>query len=803
MASLLALLPGVVLRMAGDGTVVAVAGDPTLLPLPPEDVRTGGLGALLDRLTPEDRAALSGATGCATDRLVRLDGRPLRWRMRPDGEDAAVLLLTDAADEAAALDASEAARLRAEERFRTVFSATPGLFAVSDPVTGCHIDVNQRWLDVMGWQREEVIGRTAAELGIWADPTDRAAVVAAIEDHGTVRDFVTRLRTRSGEIREFLLAGDIIEVLGDRRLLLVSLDVTERNDAQHALAALNADLEARVGARTADLQAEATRREQAEQRLRAILDGVADAVIAADAQGRIVTFNPAAERLFGLTHAEALGANVERLMPPAYAENHADHLRNFLTRGASSILGVGRELPAVRADGTTVPVEVALNHLEHDGEHLFIAVMRDVSERKEYEARLHAARQQAEDANRAKSAFLSSMSHELRTPMNAILGFAQLMETIEAESLSPRHREYIGHILSAGRHLLSLIDDVLDLSKIEAGAITLSLEPVGLDEVLEQVQTLLKPAADRFGVTLRQDGPCSGGGAAEDCHVWADAMRLGQVVLNLGSNAVKYNRPGGWVSFSCEPTPHRPGFLRLVVRDGGQGIPAHRLGEVFQPFNRLGVEGGTIEGTGIGLSIARQLLTMMGGDIGVVSSVGEGTTFWIDLPLAGGEGLAADDRARDVRHVTLPRTQGTRPNVLTARPWTVLYVEDNANNVRLMAGVLARFPLVRLLTAPTAEAGLDIAVAHQPDLVVLDINLPGMDGFGVLHRLRGTPELAAVPVIALTARGAPRDRDRGLRAGFAAYLDKPLDVGEFLNAANAALRPLAEADAGAMEPAAP
>ncbi|WP_425008988.1 hybrid sensor histidine kinase/response regulator [Novispirillum sp. DQ9] len=710
------------------------------------------------------------------ERLIWLRGRPLRLAAQGgppvEGAASAVMVLTDASAEAA----ERAERAQAESRFRKAFMAAPGLFAISNPTDGRHVDVNDLWLKVMGWRREEVIGRTAAELGVWADPQDRARLVATLASNGSVRDFETRFRTRGGDVREFLVTGEMIELDGARRLLLVAHDMTERNQAVRALAALNEELERRVERRTAALSAEARRRQDAEGRLRATLDGVADAVVTADARGRILSFNPAAERLFGLSAAEAVGGSITRLMPEPYATHHDGYIRDFLARRDGDILGGGRELPARRADGTVLPVEVALSHLTLDGEHLFTAVIRDVSERKEHEAQMRAAKEAAEEANRAKSSFLSSMSHELRTPMNAILGFAQLMRVIEPETLTPRNDEYIGHILSAGNHLLSLIDDVLDLSKIEAGRITLSLEPVALDDLLAHVTALLRPMADRFAVTIRY-APA----AAAGLRVWADSVRLGQVLINLGSNAAKYNRPGGWMDFSCRMAEDRPGFVRLVVSDNGQGIPTHRLPEVFQPFNRLGAEGGPIEGTGIGLSIARQLVEMMGGSIGVDSAPGRGATFTLDLPAAEGTAQGSS------------RVVGTRVpepaalEALSARPWTILYIDDVSSNVRLMAGVLSRYPNIRLLSAPTAENGLELAQVHRPDLVVMDINLPGVDGFQLLHQMRGMPDLAGIPAIALTARTTPREQDRGLRAGFAAYLAKPLDVGRLLVAADAAL----------------
>lgn len=683
------------------------------------------------------------------------------------------------------LAAAHSAATRSEERFRKAFQASPGLFAISRPDDGRHIDVNDTWLRVMGWRREEVIGRTAAELGIWADPQDRARVVGLLKKHGSVRDFGTRFRTRTGTVREFLVAGEIIELDEAPHLLLVAHDVTERLEAQRALARLNEDLEARVAARTEALQVEARRREAAETRLRGIVDGLADAIVTSDGEGRILSFNRAAERLFGWTAAEIVGADVSRLMPESYALRHDQSMRDYMRTRESAILGLGRELPALRRDGSVVPVELSLSHLTIHGEDIFTAVMRDITERKEAEAALQEAKEQAERANQAKSAFLSSMSHELRTPMNAILGFAQLLSGDMPPGLAGKRDEYVGHITQAGNHLLTLINDVLDLSRIESGRLSVSLEPLAVDEVVSRCLTLLSAQAERFDVTLQPFRDDSGG-----VPVWADSVRLGQIVLNLGSNAIKYNRRGGSVTLHCAPAPERAGFLRLSVRDTGRGIPADRHDDLFQPFNRLGAENGPVEGTGIGLAIARQLVEMMGGLLGLESTLGEGSTFWIDLPMASApvDAAPADGAGADDAGGGAAAGGGrTGRNALTRRPWTILYIDDVPGNVRLLAGVLSRYPNIRLLTAATAAAGLAIAAEQRPDAVVLDINLPESDGYHVLTELRADPATAETPIIALTARAAPRDVDRGLRAGFDAYLAKPLDISRFLLALNTCL----------------
>lgn len=744
-----------------------------------ESERTALRAALAHALhagAPVERRLTLSPAGTSEKKNYYLTARP---HTGEDGRPGLVGMIADAG-----LVADRTELKHSESRFRKAFQASPGLSSISNLDDGRHLDVNDRWLEVLGWRREEVIGRTAMELGVWVDLVDRQRIVEMLRTKGSVRDFETRIRTRNGAVREFLIAGEIIELDGAPRMMLVAHDVTERNQARRTLSHMNQELEARVQARTAALEEEVTRRKQAESRLRAIMNGVADAVVTADAQGRILSFNPAAEKLFGRTAAAVRGTPFRHLMEPASADRYEALLRNFGKAGRSATLGTSEELLAQHADGRHVPVEVALSQLDLGDEELFVAAVRDVSERKEQEALLRSAKEQAEAANLAKSAFLSSMSHELRTPMNAILGFAQLMQTIDADRLSARHREYIDHILSAGRHLLALIDDVLDLAKIEAGRMSLSLEPVAVTEVVEQCIDLLKPLADRFGVTIRKPEPRPD--RNPDLQVRADSVRLGQILLNLGSNASKYNRRGGWVAFDYGPAPDRPGYVRITVRDNGPGIPSERIPDLFQPFNRLGAESGPIEGSGIGLSIVRELVGMMGGAVGVESSVGDGTTFWLDLPLAAdGDGVAPRLERRSVG-AGVQRIR--KPEQLADGTWTLLYIDDVSSNIRLMAGVLSRYPGVRMLSAPDAESGLNLVDTHRPDLVVLDINLPDMNGFEFLNRLRaGDEETAGIPVIALTASAGPREIERGRRAGFEAFLGKPLDVGRFLDAANAAL----------------
>jgi CheY-like chemotaxis protein len=386
---------------------------------------------------------------------------------------------------------------------------------------------------------------------------------------------------------------------------------------------------------------------------------------------------------------------------------------------------------------------------------------------------LREAREAAESASAAKSEFLSSMSHELRTPLNAILGFAQLLERDRKEPLSERHKERANQILQGGRHLLRLIDDILDLSRIEARSVSMSIETVGVAEVIREVRTTLEAMASTLGIHLGVD-PLPAGITS----VMADRTRFTQVLMNLGSNAIKYNRPSGRVTFSVSMAGPK---IRISVQDTGMGIPADRQGRLFQPFQRAGQENGPIEGTGIGLVITKRLAQMMHGDVGFRSVAGEGSTFWVDL-------LAPDAAA--TADVPLRASDG-HPHTFTAHGRKlVLYVEDNPANVVFMRDLVSTFDDVDLVTAATAELGIAMARERRPDVVLMDINLPGMSGVDALRTLRADESTKDVPVIALTAAASERDRQRGIQAGFFRYLTKPVKVDEVLTALEACLRGL-------------
>jgi signal transduction histidine kinase/CheY-like chemotaxis protein len=390
---------------------------------------------------------------------------------------------------------------------------------------------------------------------------------------------------------------------------------------------------------------------------------------------------------------------------------------------------------------------------------LVARLVRDATAQRATDTRLRA---EAEEANRVKSEFLSRMSHELRTPLNAVVGFGQLLEL---DDLEPSQQESVEQILKAGRHLLGLINEVLDISRIESGTMSMSLEPVHLGSVLADVSSLIRPLADKAGVRLTLN-------AADlaEVYVHADRHRLTQVLVNVLSNAVKYNRAGGEVSGRYEEP--LPGRVALSVTDTGEGIAADKLDRLFEPFNRLGAERTDVEGTGLGLALSMHLMEAMGGTIKAESTPGEGTTMRLELARTDPPEIERDD------------TEPLAAAVDGEQHATVVYIEDNPSNLRLVERALERVPGVRLVSAIQGGIGLDLVREHHPDLVLLDLHLPDLSGAEVLGRLKADSATASIPVVVVSADATPSQVERLEEAGVAAYMTKPIDVRLLLETVN-------------------
>lgn len=393
----------------------------------------------------------------------------------------------------------------------------------------------------------------------------------------------------------------------------------------------------------------------------------------------------------------------------------------------------------------------------------YVAFRNDITDirlaAEEKEKFLILGKQQADKANKTKSEFLSSMSHELRTPMNAILGFAQILEYDEV--LGEEQLDSVDEIIKAGSHLLKLINDVLDLAKIESGHIDIELELVKLSELKDECLALISPVAKNQEISIIDEN-------VDAYSIHADRTRIKQVLLNLLSNAIKYNSKRGSIEFKVLPVSNNT--LRIMIKDEGKGIEKNRLDELFMPFNRLGVENSDIEGTGIGLAISRKLIEKMGGTIGVESQVGKGSCFWVELPM---EKIASENN-NESKKILENKVQQEQEY-----QYKVIYIEDNPANLKLVDRILARQAHVKLITAHEPGLGLELINAHHPDLILLDINLPYMDGYQVLEILQKDESLKDIPVVAVTANAMAKDIERGKAAGFNDYLIKPINLGAF------------------------
>jgi PAS domain S-box-containing protein len=506
---------------------------------------------------------------------------------------------------------------------------------------------------------------------------------------------------------------------------------------------------------------------------RSLFESNIDAIMTTDPSGIITDVNKQMEVLTGCTRDELIGAPFKNhFTDPERAETSIKLV--LIEKKVTNY-----ELTVRARDGKETVVSYNATTFYDRDRRLqgVFAAARDVTERKrldqvlrEKNIELESSKSVAEKANLAKSEFLSSMSHELRSPLNAILGFAQLMESTSPLPTTSQ-AESIAQILRAGWHLLKLIDEILDLAVIESGKVSLSPESVSLSEVMSECRAMMEPQAQQRGIRMTFPR------FVNPIFVWADRTRLKQIVINLLSNAIKYNKKQGTVVVDC--TVSAPGRIRISVKDTGVGLPPEKLAQLFQPFNRLGQEAGGVAGTGIGLVVTKRLAELMEGVLGVESKVGVGSVFWCEL-ISVAETHLSTEGGESAALAQPPVPRG-------ARLRTLLYIEDNPANLKLVEQIIARRPDIHLLTAVNGTSGIEIARASKPDVILMDINLPDINGFEALKILRADPATVHIPVVALSANAMLSDIELGIKVGFFRYLTKPIKVKEFMDAMDLAL----------------
>ncbi len=506
-----------------------------------------------------------------------------------------------------------------------------------------------------------------------------------------------------------------------------------------------------------------TERKKIEQHLSFVEHGVeyaADGAFWLEADSaRLVYVNSSACQNLGYSREELLGMTVFDIDPNFPPEVWPAHMEVFKKEKKLNF-----ETRHQRKDGTIFPVEINSHYVVYEGKEYSVAFSRDITDRKKNEAEIIQARDAAEKANQAKSKFLSRMSHELRTPMNAILGFAQIMDLDPENKLDGQYRESVRYILTSGQHLKRLIDDVLDLTVVESGNLELSLESIPVAPVVREIISQMEPLRKLHDIRITAEN------LTESEHtIFADRMRFQQIMINLISNAIKYNRKGGTVSIAVGDNPDQT--VSICVQDTGQGIPKENMGDLFEPFNRLNFENGEIEGTGIGLNIVRDLVSLMKGTLEVESAVGEGSSFTVSFPLGDSTKIKSDRFAEP---------DSPEESVPVIGPIQILYIEDDPTNSRLVENIVSIKPNLILKTAETAEKGIEIAKAQNPHIILMDIRLPGIDGFEAFQRLRSDSQTQSIPVVAVTAHAMPADIKKAMDMGFDSYLAKPLDVPLFL-----------------------
>ena len=620
---------------------------------------------------------------------------------------------------------------KSEEYFRRLIENSQDYIMLAD-TNAAITSVSSSVERMLGWTPEEMLGHKPPEL---IHPDDVPNLLDQfqwlLEHPGMTVKLRYRMRHKNGEWRLLDSVGRTISPHTAAEGVVANCrDITDFVEAEQAL-------------------------RERDERFRQIIEGAADLVFICDHTGAITYVAPSSMQMLGYDPIEMMGTRPADLLHPDDVEHTMADLHWLAQHPGAPITTTFRMR---RKNGTYLVMEnVGRTLSPHTIAEGVIAFGRDITGRRAAEEALARAKEEAERANRAKSEFLSRMSHELRTPMNSILGFAQLLSRGE---LSTQQGKSVQHILKAGRHLLHLINEVLEIARIEAGREQFSLEPVALASVLDEALGLVRPLAQQYGVELH-GGPWPG-----DSFVHADRQRLVQVLLNLLSNAIKYNQPGGTVRLQASLAPS--GQCGICVVDTGRGVPSTRLDELFTPFARLGAEQSDVEGTGLGLALSRRLCEAMGGELTLERTSAEGSVFRVDL-------ATVDSPLR------VFESGANIPAVSAAyREVSLLYIEDNLANLSLVETILMARPGWRVLPALQGQLGVELAREHRPDVILLDLHLPDIAGDEVLRRLRADVRTASAPIVIVSADATPSSVERLRVLGADAYLTKPIDVDEFL-----------------------
>ncbi len=623
-----------------------------------------------------------------------------------------------------------------QRRLQAILDNSPNLIYLKD-LEGRFVMVNRQLADLLERPVEDILGKTVHDMY----PPEAASSFAEAD----------RVVLESGA--SFEREERVIFPRGQRVTINSKFPLFGLDGKLEFIGGIATDI-------TARRQAEDDLRELQWQ-LQGIMENAFTSIHLKDLEGHYLLVNHEQEKLLGHPASEILGRTAHDFLPPETAVSLTAREREVIESGQPAIT---QEVTLPLPGGDRVILSNKFPLRGRDGTIQYLGgIALDITDRKRTESVLASATAAADAANHAKSEFLSRMSHELRTPLNVVLGFGQLLQLDE---LRPDQEEAVGHILNAGAHLLDIINDALDISRVESGRVSLSLEPVELAAFCRETTQLLRPLADASGIRIDQPPP-----QANEPWVTADRQRLKQILLNLISNSIKYNHQGGLVTISWAMT--ETGALRCAVADTGPGIAPEKHHRVFTPFDRLGAEGTEIEGTGLGLALTRRLVEAMGGAIGFESDAGGGATFWIDLLPAVRPGSVQPEEA--IRGISAAPAGPSQPKV-------IVYIEDSLANVDLMEFLLGRWTNVTVIPAMQGRMGLDLVRQHHPDLVLLDLNLPDLPGEEVLRQLKSDPATSGITVVVASADATPQQIERLMAAGATEYFTKPFNVPRLLEA---------------------